>query len=98
LLLAGPQLARAVESVFWGGEGEWNTDYDEKKRNTASSGVPHIFDKIDARTFFLAEYAPNIFVYTVTLYRKEAYMKYLRKLCTLKKLILKRNKMFRIET
>ncbi len=83
---------------FLGRGGGVEYDYDKKKRNTASSGVPHIFDKIDARTFFWAEYAPNIVVYTVTLYRKEAYMTYWRKLCTLKKLILKRNKMIRIET
>jgi hypothetical protein len=45
-------LARSQLVCFLGRGGEWKTDYDEKKRNTAGSGFLHIFDKIDARTFF----------------------------------------------
>jgi hypothetical protein len=50
----------------------WNADYEEQKRNTARSGFLNMLNKIDAMTFFLAEYVPNFVVYTVTLYKKEA--------------------------
>jgi hypothetical protein len=39
-------LAGAVVSLQGGGgEGEWNADYDEEKRNMASSGFLCILDK-----------------------------------------------------
>ncbi len=38
-------LAGAVVPVRGGGEGEWNADYDEEKRNMASSGFLCILDK-----------------------------------------------------
>ena len=63
--------------------------YDELQRNTANSGFMCMLGKKNAKRYFWAEYAPNIVVYTVTLYKKEAYMKDLRKLYNLKKLNFK---------
>jgi hypothetical protein len=51
----------------------WSADYEEQKRNTASSGFLNILNKIDAMTFFWGRIRPEILlVYTVTLYKKEA--------------------------